>query len=259
MRDAIIGSVLTYLLWEISVRFPRMIDRLIRFAARRLPKRQRERYLEEWRAHIADTPGAAMKLWHAGGFVLAAGSMFPGWQRAIAKRRAIARERWLGRSVIRALDLAIASAAIAVLMPLLVGLALIIRRDGPAFYRQMRMGRGGRPFGVLRFRTLPMAQPGEQVAPTALGSFMRLCSLDELPQFFNVLRGDMSLVGPRPARTGSPKERPGMTGIELYSPHMRQGEAKGVRGTIKLYFKALALVVWLVLTDDGRSNKDGEF
>jgi undecaprenyl-phosphate galactose phosphotransferase/putative colanic acid biosynthesis UDP-glucose lipid carrier transferase len=185
--------------------------------------------------------------------------MFPRWQRAIAKRKAIARDRWLTRSIIRGLDLAIVIPAIVVLTPLLASLALIVRRDGPTFYRQMRVGRGGRAFSVYRFRTLPIADPGMEVAPASIGLFIRRCSLDELPQLFNVFRGEMSFAGLRPTRSGSPREKPGLTGIDLYSPHVRQGEAKGIRGIIKLYFKVLALTVWFVLVDDWRSNDDQEF
>ena len=81
--------------------------------------------------------------------------------------------------------------------------------DGPIFYRQARVGRGGNDFEILKFRTMPVTaesatgpiwtQQGDSRA-TKLGAFLRRTSLDELPQLFNVIRGDMSIVGPRPER-----------------------------------------------------------
>lgn len=95
--------------------------------------------------------------------------------------------------------------------PLLLILALGVKLSspGPVFYRQERVGWNGRPFQMLKFRSMPVdvetgsgpvwAKPGENRA-TTLGAFLRRTSLDELPQFLNVLKGDMSIVGPRPER-----------------------------------------------------------
>lgn len=91
----------------------------------------------------------------------------------------------------------------------LIALAVKMSSPGPIFYRQKRIGWNGREFEMLKFRTMPVdaekttgpvwAQAGEQRA-TKTGSFLRKTSLDELPQFINVLYGDMSIVGPRPER-----------------------------------------------------------
>jgi len=92
---------------------------------------------------------------------------------------------------------------------LLIALGVKLSSHGPVFYRQERVTWNGERFQMLKFRTMPVdaeaatgpvwARAGEQRA-TAFGSFLRRSSLDELPQLINVLKGDMSLVGPRPER-----------------------------------------------------------
>ncbi len=111
----------------------------------------------------------------------------------------------------RTMDLALAGAALVLLAPLMAVLALAVKLTsrGPVLYRQTRTGLGGRSFRMLKFRSMG-AGAEQQTGPvwagrndrrcTPLGRFMRRWSLDELPQLFNVLAGDMSLVGPRPER-----------------------------------------------------------
>ncbi|MBB1255997.1 sugar transferase, partial [Streptomyces alkaliterrae] len=111
----------------------------------------------------------------------------------------------------RALDVAAASLALLLTAPVLLACALAVRlADGPGIlFRQERVGQGGRSFTLLKFRTLRPADALESATlwsvaddqrMSPVGRWLRRTSLDELPQLWNVLRGDMSLVGPRPER-----------------------------------------------------------
>jgi len=147
------------------------------------------------------------------------------------------------RALKRMFDIAVASGLVIVLAPLLLVLALAVKLSsaGPVLFRQTRVGRNGSEFELLKFRTMvsdaeqrkhellelnqaaPMFKIADDPRTTRIGRFLRRRSLDELPQLFNVLRGDMSLVGPRPLITeedrlfsGWQRRRyhvaPGMTG-----------------------------------------------
>jgi Undecaprenyl-phosphate glucose phosphotransferase len=111
----------------------------------------------------------------------------------------------------RAMDVALSAVALLVLSPLMLLIALLVKLSspGPVFYRQERCGLNGRTFEMLKFRSMRVDAekdtgaiwaPKDDERRTWLGAFLRKSSLDELPQLFNVLRGDMSLVGPRPER-----------------------------------------------------------
>lgn len=108
----------------------------------------------------------------------------------------------------RALDLVLALIGSIVLLPLLIVVAIAVKLEanGPVLFCQSRGGRNGRCFRILKFRTMVCMEDGPEVCQarsgdpriTRLGKILRRTSLDELPQLFNVIRGDMSLVGPRP-------------------------------------------------------------
>jgi len=110
------------------------------------------------------------------------------------------------RIVKRAIDLVLASLALVLAAPVMaiVTLAVLLTLGRPVFFRHQRPGRGGRPFTMVKFRTMRPTRPGEvwyrtdEQRVTRLGRFLRASSLDELPELINVLRGEMSLVGPRP-------------------------------------------------------------
>jgi exopolysaccharide biosynthesis polyprenyl glycosylphosphotransferase len=111
----------------------------------------------------------------------------------------------------RAVDITLSSLGLVVASPLLalIALAIYLQDRGPVFYRQLRMGLDGRPFWILKFRTM-VPEAEKETGPrfahahdprvTKVGAWLRRYSLDELPQLWNVLKGDMSLVGPRPER-----------------------------------------------------------
>ena len=134
----------------------------------------------------------------------------------------------------RGLDIFIALAAMVILSPVLVVIGITIRLSskGPAVFKQQRAGQNGKPFVFYKFRTMkldaapfgPSPKSGEDRRLTKVGKFLRECSLDELPQLFNVLKGDMSIVGPRPLYLSQIPEwserqkkrllvKPGLTGL----------------------------------------------
>lgn len=133
----------------------------------------------------------------------------------------------------RGFDLAAAVLLLAVLSPLLLVVALLIRLDdgGPALYRQTRPGRDGRPFRIVKFRSMRSDDALERIGAdadheriTPLGRVLRTTSIDELPNLFNVVRGEMSIVGPRPhlmsyldlysdRQARRHEVRPGITGL----------------------------------------------
>ncbi|MGB9739501.1 sugar transferase [Chloroflexus sp.] len=181
----------------------------------------------------------------------------------------------------RLLDLMIVIPALIVLAPVMVLIAILVRINlGPGiFFRQQRPGLHGRPFTMLKFRTMTNARdaqgnllPDEQRL-TRFGRFLRSTSLDELPELFCVLRGEMSLVGPRPLLMQyldryTPEQRrrhevlPGITGLaQINGRNALSWEAKFAYDvyyvdhlSLWLDLKILALTCWKVLQREGISQ-----
>jgi putative colanic acid biosysnthesis UDP-glucose lipid carrier transferase len=156
---------------------------------------------------------------------------------SVARRRS---GRVVGGVSKRAFDIVAAGGALVVLSPVLLGIWALVRIDspGPGLFKQRRGGFQGRPFHILKFRTMKtcesrsiaQAKLGDD-RTTRLGRFLRRYSIDELPQLFNVLMGDMSVVGPRPHALAHDRQfsaidrryagrhhaRPGITGLAQIS------------------------------------------
>ncbi len=141
------------------------------------------------------------------------------------------------RKLKRAMDIIVAGLLLLLLTPVFIAVACGIRAEskGPAFFRQRRGGQYGRTFSIYKFRTMRVMEDGERVTQarqrdpriTPFGAFLRKTSMDELPQLINVLKGEMSLVGPRPHAVTHDREfqeripgyaqrfamKPGITGL----------------------------------------------
>lgn len=121
------------------------------------------------------------------------------------ERRAVGMEPFRVSAARRCLDVVVASLLLLVTLPLLAvaGMLVLVADGRPVFYRQQRIGQGGRPFSLLKLRSMS-AQAGAGVTAvgdpriTRVGAILRRTSVDELPQLWHVLRGQMTLVGPRP-------------------------------------------------------------
>jgi lipopolysaccharide/colanic/teichoic acid biosynthesis glycosyltransferase len=157
----------------------------------------------------------------------------------------------------RAVDVAAASVGLAVASPVLAAAAFAIKLDdgGPVFYRQRRVGFGGREFELLKLRTMQVGaeKRGSGFAVnegdpriTRVGRFLRRLSIDELPQLWNVVRGDMSVIGPRPTLAYQ---------VERYTPRqLRRLDVKpGITGWAQIHGRArlpwderIELDVWYV-------------
>jgi len=144
----------------------------------------------------------------------------------------------------------------------IIALMIYLHDRGPVFYRQVRLGLGGKPFGILKFRSMVLdadkigsyATADNDPRITRLGRILRRTSLDELPQLINVLRGDMSIVGPRPdvpaqsslysadAFAKRHSVRPGITG--LAQARLRSAATQEERITLDLSYVDQASVLF---------------
>ena len=182
----------------------------------------------------------------------------------------------------RGADVVLSLLALICLSPvyLLVALAVKLTSPGPVLFRQKRVGRGGRLFTIYNFRTMRTDTPRDTATHllqdparyiTRVGAFLRRSSLDELPQFFNVLKGDMSIVGPRPAlynqydliaareKAGVDAVRPGITGLaqingrdELPIPVKVRYDREYVENlSLKMDARCFFGTIWSVLRAEG--------
>jgi lipopolysaccharide/colanic/teichoic acid biosynthesis glycosyltransferase len=216
---------------EIRAWLPYLARRLARSAARRLPAEARERYERDWLAELAhweDRPLSAL-----------AKAAHLRW-KANSVRESVCGVSVKGDRLKRAFDLGFALTNLVVAAPVLlaISIAIWIESPGPIFYREYRVGRDGRRFALLRFRSLyfdGMGRPSKPPAMAAVrfrgeqnprrtrtGRVLRRFGFEDLPQLFNVLRGEMSVVGPTPLIPYEPPGnelerqraavRPGLTG-----------------------------------------------
>ncbi|MGV7217923.1 undecaprenyl-phosphate glucose phosphotransferase [Bradyrhizobium sp. UFLA05-112] len=164
----------------------------------------------------------------------------------------------------RCLDVGVAAFALVTLAPLLVMVAVLIKLDSPgaAIFRQSRRGFNGKPFEIWKFRSMTVCENGQTIIQatkhdarvTRIGRLLRMTSIDELPQLWNVLRGDMSLVGPRPHALAHDKYYDEIITNYVYRHHMKPGltgwaQVNGFRGetpTIDLMEKRVEYDVWYV-------------
>lgn len=164
------------------------------------------------------------------------------------------RARGLRLAIKRLIDVTGAATAAVLLLPVIacVAVAVAATQGRPVLFRQRRPGRGGRLFTIYKFRTMRPTRPGEvyyltdEERITRLGRFLRASSLDELPELWNVLQGDMSLVGPRPLLTEYLEE---YTQEERRRHDMKPGVTgwAAVNGRNALRFRdRLKLDVWYV-------------
>jgi lipopolysaccharide/colanic/teichoic acid biosynthesis glycosyltransferase len=209
---AIAGGLLVH---EIRAWAPDAARRVVAMAVRLLPRSQRDRYREEWLEQIESLISSDRSI---SGLLLvlkwALGTLPASSRMALGERR--------GQfAVKRLMDIAGSLMMLITLTPLMLAIGIVIRltSPGPIIYAQRRIGKGGHPFTMYKFRSMdreahdlrylhahrnrpttgPVFKVPDDPRVTRVGRVIRRLSLDELPQLLNVLRGDMSLVGPRPA------------------------------------------------------------
>jgi Undecaprenyl-phosphate glucose phosphotransferase len=168
------------------------------------------------------------------------------------------------RAAKRAFDVAVAALGLFAIAPFLLAIALAVRIDspGPILFRQARGGFNGRTFKILKFRTMRVMEDGPELTQatarddrvTRVGRWLRRTSIDELPQLINVLRGDMSLVGPRPHAVAHDVQYSRLISNYPYRHHVKPGmtgwaQVNGFRGetpTIALMRRRCELDLWYI-------------
>lgn len=171
---------------------------------------------------------------------------------------------WSECAVKRAFDIAFSSLALVMLAPTMLIAAIMIKLDsrGPVFFSQVRNGFNNKEFWIFKFRTMKVMEQGAEVKQavrhdkrvTRIGRWLRRSSIDELPQFLNVLRGEMSLVGPRPHATTHNNEYEKVIWKYAFRHHVKPGitgwaQIHGLRGetaTVDLMEKRVELDLWYI-------------
>jgi exopolysaccharide production protein ExoY len=264
---------------ELKAWRPSLVGKIIALAVRKLPSANRERFSEEWKSHINEIPGDVGKI------VVACGCLTAAWD--IAEGPFGARKR--------ALDLAFATFGLLVESPLLivVALAVMTTSPGPVLFRITRIGRDGKRFHSLKFRTMhadahdrlrkyfasnPEAEREWNTTRrlrfdprvTAFGAILRKTSLDELPQLFNVVAGDMSLVGPRMitdddigdqtrSADTDPSCKPGITGPWRFGRHFKNVASYRSNWSLMLDVKIIVATLGTALRSDGTDRFELDF
>lgn len=171
---------------------------------------------------------------------------------------------WKERALKRALDLVGASLALLVFAPVMLVTALLIKltSKGPVLFRQTRNGFNGRAFKIFKFRTMSVLEDGPTIVQaqkndprvTGIGKWLRKTSIDELPQLFNVLKGEMSMVGPRPHAAAHNSEYEQIIGNYAFRHHVKPGitgwaQVRGYRGetkTLEQMERRIELDLWYI-------------
>jgi lipopolysaccharide/colanic/teichoic acid biosynthesis glycosyltransferase len=187
---AMVTALQSLLADEARAWLPHLSKWLVRSAARRLPPSERADYERDWLAEIAGWSDRPLSMTIKATHLRWGANDIRGSLSGCSVR---------GDRLKRTMDIAVAGVALMAFVPLLALIALAIRgeSEGPVFFRAVRVGRDGKQFSLLKFRTFDL-NSGHDPRLTRVGRLLRRTYLDELPQLANVLRGDMSLVGPRP-------------------------------------------------------------
>ncbi len=261
--SALISAIIAPLIREeFQARGQRWALMIVWWAVQELPEDRRDRYFEEWCAHLDSAPTPLSKVLAALGFSLAAirmDMMAGGSQRVKVRFDDLA---------IRGVDIMMSLGAIIVLAPaialsafaMFVSETMYSSKPGPVMFKSRKVGRGGREIDLYKLRTLPLWNGGQETGSNRInrvGLFLRSASVDELPQLINVLNGTMSLIGPRPiahgalARQGRHSRyymsvKPGISGLAWRSDAGRLTERRQIALT-RLYARKRSLRVYLLL------------
>jgi lipopolysaccharide/colanic/teichoic acid biosynthesis glycosyltransferase len=265
----VIGAVaISFLARDLYACSPRLQRILLRLATRMLPQENREDAFKQWYGDLmAMAPSELLRTLYAVDCLR--GGLSLGWRsRKLSQENdnvvgssetsssdwdallaSMTKQNLFYEGYKRVTDFLVAALYLIAVIPLLVliGVAIKLESEGPILYRQLRIGRGGKPFGVYKFRSIKVPNASTiDIVQTRVGQFLRRTLLDEIPQVINVLTGDMSFVGPRPERPYIAKAlgevvphydlrltvRPGITGWAQVRNRNEHGTLDEVKGRI---------------------------